>query len=360
MKTILNLQPLTEWLPNTKGPLIIAGPCSAESPEQVFSTAEALSKIPQVVIFRAGVWKPRTHPGTYEGQGIEALEWLKEVKQRFGFRTAVEVARPQHVKACLDAGVDILWIGARTTVNPFLVQEIADALEGIEVPVMVKNPVSPDLPLWIGALKRLNLKGITRLIAVHRGFTSSEERHFRNAPEWRIPIELKSLFKDLPVICDPSHIAGKRSLIRELSQKSLNLGFDGLMIETHIRPEQALSDAQQQITPDALAQMLEGINTTFKMEEDAIASEKLRLLRQKIDRVDLELLENLHLRMKIVQEIGVLKREHHLSVLQAERWKELLTHRLEVAQKLDLDAPFIESLFRLIHSYSAEKQIHTD
>lgn len=357
MKTILNLHPLTDWLPQAKNPLIIAGPCSAESPEQVLATAEALSHLPQVVIFRAGIWKPRTQPETYEGQGAEALEWLKVVRQRFGLLTAVEVARPQHVQACLSSGVDILWVGARTTVNPFLVQEIADALEGTDIPVMVKNPVAPDLPLWIGALKRFNIKGITRLIAVHRGFTSPEERTFRNAPEWRIPIELKSLFKDLPVICDPSHIAGKREWISEISQKSLNLGFDGLMIETHIHPEQALSDAQQQITPEQLAQLLNILQTPSQEEQSVAALEKLRLLRQKIDRVDLELLENLHLRLKIVQEIGALKREHHLSVLQTDRWKELLKHRLEVAQKLDLDASFIEDLFHLIHNYSAEKQL---
>lgn len=350
------------WVPCTNRPMIIAGPCSAESEEQVLQTAREVVKIPGVTVFRAGIWKPRTRPNGFEGVGTAALQWMKRVKAETGLLTAVEVARSQHVYEALKYGIDMLWIGARTTVNPFSVQEIADALQGADVPVWVKNPINPDLQLWIGALERLNRAGVRRLGAIHRGFSTYEKTAYRNSPKWEIPIELKRLAPDIPLACDPSHISGNREAIPALSQKALDLAMDGLMIETHIDPDHALSDSAQQLPPRALREMLERLE--YRKPEGAEnglakrlpGEEILKTLRNEIDQVDSQLLELISRRIEISGKIGQYKKTHKMTILQVSRWQQLLEDRLSQAQKLGLAQDFVRDIYQLIHDQSIKIQ----
>jgi chorismate mutase len=344
------------WLP-TVAPILIAGPCGAESEEQVMETAAGISAIEDVKIFRAGIWKPRTRPNAFEGIGEAALPWLQRVKKEFGLLTCVEVANAQHVEKALKYGVDILWIGARTTVNPFSVQEIADAVRGTRVPVMVKNPIHPELQLWIGAIERINQAGINQLIAVHRGFYNVNKTQFRNDPQWELAIELRTIFPELPLICDPSHIAGKRDLIKKVAQRAIDLGMDGLMIETHTHPEQALSDAAQQITPTQLKQLLSKELVFRKSRtEDKEFADKLTELRHLIDDLDADLMTLLGRRKEIIEKIGQYKKEKDITIFQLQRWMEILKTRSDWAAEKGIDRIFIEKMCQLMHEESIRLQ----
>ena len=337
---------------DAKRPLIISGPCSAETEEQVMATAVALQKI-GVKIYRAGVWKPRTKPGGFEGVGTEALTWLKRVKSELGMYTAVEVANAKHVQEALANDVDILWIGARTTANPFSVQEIADSLVGTDIPVLIKNPVNPDLDLWIGAIERIYNAGIHRIGAIHRGFSSSDKKVYRNLPQWHIPIELHRQLPNLPIICDPSHIGGKRELIASISQQAMDLNFDGLIIESHCTPDKAWSDASQQITPEVLQLILD----TLVIRETNQTTENLTVLRRQIDILDNDLLELLAKRMRVSKEIGTYKKEHNMPILQAQRYDEILKNRIGQAEKMGMDGEFMKTVLRAIHEESIRQQM---
>jgi len=345
------------WLPHEHVPWAIAGPCSAESAKQMLSTARALVKSPHVEVFRAGIWKPRTRPGTFEGVGTAGLEWLAEVKAETGLLTTTEVANTEHVELCLKHGVDILWIGARTTVSPFSVQEIANALRGVDIAVMVKNPINAELGLWLGAIERFYNVGIRKLAAIHRGFSTYIEMEFRNEPNWPIPIELKRVLPNLPLICDPSHIAGNRQLIEPLSQTALDLGIDGLMIESHIDPDSALSDARQQITPQVLCRMLNRLQARSTTITDRELKRKISRLRTEISHVDAKIIEDLAERMKWVEQIGRLKQEHNVPVLQISRWENLLEDHLAKGAKLGLDTDFIKAVFELVHAQAVKRQL---
>jgi chorismate mutase len=336
-------------------PLVIAGPCSAESEQQVMQTAEAL-KLLGVHLFRAGIWKPRSRPNSFEGVGLQGLAWLGRVKRELGMRVTTEVATARHVEQALKQEIDVLWIGARTTVNPFAVQEIADALTGVNVPVMVKNPVNPDLALWIGAIERIYQAGITDLAAIHRGFSSYQPSKYRNAPVWQIPIELKARFQNLPVIVDPSHIGGSRDLIHPLSQRALDLGYDGVMIETHPNPAEALSDAEQQVTPAALAEILYQLQVRKTDYDDAELVNRAEELRLKIDAADHDLIGALARRMALVEQIGEYKKQNNVQVLQLERWKEIFSTRADWANEAGINPAFVEELYKLIHVESIRKQ----
>lgn len=335
-------------------PIIIAGPCSAETREQVLSTAAELSKN-GIKIFRAGIWKPRTKPGGFEGVGAEGLEWLKEVKSTTGMLITTEVATRQHVEAALGAGVDILWIGARTSANPFAMQEIADAIKdsGQDVAVLVKNPVNPDLELWIGALQRIYNAGVRRLGAIHRGFSAYGKHLYRNLPQWHIPIELRRRFPNLPLICDPSHIGGKRELVAPLSQQALDMGFDGLIIESHCEPDCAWSDKDQQVTPEVLNFVL----NTLVHRDSTVTTESLSILRQQIDELDNELLEVLNKRMRVSREIGQYKKEHRMPVLQIVRHDEIMQSRVKLASEMGMDPEFMRTVLSAIHEESVRQQI---
>ncbi|GIV37186.1 MAG: cytochrome c4 [Cyclobacteriaceae bacterium] len=346
---------LTEWINPLKRPLIISGPCSAESPEQLLIIAGRLKKL-GIPIMRAGVWKPRTRPGTFEGRGNEALQWLAQVKQQTGIMIATEVATAQHVEKACQAGVDILWIGARTTVNPFMVQEIADALKGTDKIVWVKNPLNPELALWLGALERINQSGISRLAGIHRGFTPFRQSRYRNLPLWQLPLELKSSCPQLPLIADPSHIAGSRNLIFEVAQRALDLGYDGLMIETHPDPDKALSDSQQQITPETLEQILAQLHTYTPSSDNTVFLNKLEKLREQIDHIDRELIDTLAARMRLAEQIGEYKKENNVAVFQAERWKEIMESRPLWGEQVNLSAEFMRELYRIIHDESIRVQ----
>lgn len=350
----MELKPIT--LPGIcpKRPLVIAGPCSAETRGQVLETAGRLAQA-GIRIFRAGLWKPRTKPGGFEGVGAEGLAWLREVKDTTGMYVATEVATALHVREALEHGIDLLWIGARTTANPFAVQEIADALEGTDVPVLVKNPVSPDLELWIGALERLAGAGIGQLGAIHRGFPSYDRKIYRNAPQWHIPIELHRRIPQLPLLCDPSHIGGSRELIASLSQQAMDLNFDGLMIESHCNPSQAWSDAPQQVTPEALTALL----ARLVIRRETQSTENLDELRRQIDRCDDSLIEILARRMRISREIGTYKKEHAQTILQTERYNEILDKRGAQGQKCGMDDGFIRKVFEAIHEESIRQQMVT-
>jgi chorismate mutase len=352
----LRIEAHSKWVPQNGRPLIIAGPCSAESEEQVLQTARELKKIPGVSVFRAGVWKPRTRPNAFEGIGVPALQWLKKVQKETGLLTAVEVANTNHVYEALKFGVDVLWVGARTTANPFSVQEVADALRGVDVPVWVKNPVNPDLQLWIGALERLNNAGITRLGAIHRGFSTYDKTPYRNAPKWDIPIELKRQIPDIPLICDPSHIAGTREYIRDLSQKALDLAMNGLMIETHINPAKALSDAAQQLRPAELQDLLNHLKFRKAGGDRPGAENLLTALRHEIDMADHQLMEIIGRRHEIVTQIARYKIDHNMTILQVNRWKDLLEDRLEQARQFGVDEEFVTEIFQLIHQASIKLQ----
>jgi chorismate mutase len=359
MKEIqLDIQPLKEWIGSDARPLIISGPCSAENKEQVIQTARALAETGVVKVFRAGLWKPRTRPNSFEGVGKKGLQWLKQVKEETGFLTCVEVATPEHVELSVIAGVDILWIGARTTVNPFSVQEIADALKGIDIPVMVKNPVNPDLKLWLGAIERINSAGIKKIIAVHRGFYSYDSAPYRNAPIWEIPIELMRLCPELPVICDPSHISGNSLLIESVSQKALDLDMSGLMIESHIDPSNALSDKEQQITPAELGKLIAQLIIRSNTTNNSEFINKLAELRFEIDKIDAELIQLLSKRMGIIELIGNYKKENNITILQIKRWNNIIRESLEMGSKLGLSKDFLLNILRLIHEESI--QIQTD
>ena len=356
MKLSLNTTQIENWLPLGEKPLLISGPCSAETEEQLLITAKELAEIRKVHLFRAGIWKPRTRPNTFEGVGEKGLRWLQSVKEETGLLVTTEVANAKHVELCLKYGIDVLWLGARTSVNPFSVQEIADALRGTSIPVMIKNPISPDLNLWIGALERINKAGITKIAAIHRGFSSMERTPFRNVPMWEIPIELKTIFPSLPIICDPSHIAGSRKLIPMISQKAIDLDMNGLMIESHFHPKSALSDSEQQLTPTQLSSILEELiirdsNITNKKFKDEIEQ-----LRNAIDEIDEEVIQNLSLRMDIAERIGEFKKKNKITILQANRWEEIVNQRLKTGLALSLSEEFIRGFLKLIHSESIRKQ----
>jgi chorismate mutase len=356
MKLNLNIQPLNSWIKTGKEPLLIAGPCSAETEDQLVATAHLLKNTGRVSALRAGIWKPRTRPGEFEGIGSIGLEWLKRAKEETGLPTTVEVATAKHVEEALKAGVDILWVGARSTVNPFTVQEIADALKGVDIPVMVKNPVNPDLSLWIGALERINNAGITKLAAIHRGFSSYEKSAFRNEPMWDIAIHLKTLAPELPLICDPSHISGNRELIGYVSQKALDLDMQGLMIESHIDPSVAWTDAKQQVTPTALAELVDRLTLRKPETRDAKVNDKLTELRSNIDKIDDLLIQKIAERMKIAEQIGTYKKDNNITILQVNRWDEILNKRINYGKALNLSAEFTEKLLELIHSESIRRQ----
>ncbi len=333
-------------------PLVIAGPCSAETEEQVLTTARQLASS-GIRIFRAGIWKPRTKPGGFEGVGTEGLSWLQKVKKETGMYVSTEVATQKHVFEALKYGIDILWIGARTSANPFAMQEIADALKGADVPVLVKNPVNPDLELWIGGIERIYNAGIRKIGAIHRGFSSYDQKMYRNLPQWHIPIELKRRIPNLPLICDPSHIGGKRELIAPLSQQAMDLNYDGLIIESHCMPDAAWSDKEQQITPDVLSYVL----NLLVIRETSQTTESLTELRKQIDEIDDELLLILAKRMRISQEIGQYKKEHNMPVLQTVRYDEILEKRITAAEKMGMKAEFMKTVLEAIHEESIRKQI---
>ena len=335
-----------------KRPLVISGPCSAESEEQVMKTARELAKA-GIKIFRAGIWKPRTKPGGFEGIGAIGLPWLQKVKEETGMYTAVEVATKGHVEEALAHGVDILWIGARTTANPFAMQEIADALVGVAIPVLIKNPVNPDLELWIGAIERIYNAGIRKIGVIHRGFSSYDKKVYRNLPQWHIPIELRRRMPSLPIICDPSHIGGKRELIAPLSQQAMDLGFDGLIIESHICPDCAWSDKDQQITPESLDVIL----NTIVIRDETQSTENLTTLRRQIDDLDDQLLELLAKRLRISKEIAVFKKEHSMPVLQTGRYDEIMTKRIKQAEDMGMHGDFVKIILEAIHEESVRTQL---
>lgn len=338
-----------------KKPFIIAGPCSAESEEQVMTTAKALAK-QDVDLFRAGIWKPRTRPNSFEGVGVVGLKWLKKVKEETGLKTTTEVAKAGHVYECLKYGVDALWIGARTTVNPFAVQEIADALEGTDIPVMIKNPINPDLQLWIGGIERIYKAGIRRIAVIHRGFSAYGETKYRNIPRWQIPIELKRLYPDLTVICDNSHICGRRDILAEVAQESMDLNFDGLMTETHPDPDEAWSDAKQQITPAVFGELVAGLKLRKAGLADANVAADLDGLRQKINHIDSELITLLGQRMQVAENIGNYKKENNVSILQPNRWEEILKKATAQGANNGLSEDFISVYLKAVHQESINHQ----
>lgn len=356
MKLNLNIQPLNSWFEALHEPLIIAGPCSAETEDQLLATAHLLADTGKISALRAGIWKPRTRPGEFEGIGSIGLQWLKRAKQETGLPVTVEVATAKHVEEALAAGVDILWVGARSTVNPFTVQEIADALKGVDIPVMVKNPVNPDVSLWIGALERINNAGIRKLAAIHRGFSSFEKTAFRNEPMWELAIQLKTLCPELPVICDPSHICGNRELIPYISQKALDLDMQGLMIESHLDPSVAWTDAKQQVTPAALAELVGRLSIRTPESHDAAFEDKLAELRTQIDKLDDQIIQKMAERMKIAGKIGEYKRDNSVTILQVNRWDEIMHKRSAFARALKLDLNFTTKLLELMHSESIRMQ----
>lgn len=355
MGTDIEITPLFDWIDTQGKPLVIAGPCSAESEEQLLQTAKEIAKIPQVQVFRSGLWKPRTRPGEFEGVGNKGLKWLQNVKKETGLKLAIEVAKPEHVEKALEHDIDIVWIGARTVVNPFSVQEIAEALKGNNIPVLVKNPINPDLKLWIGAIERVYDTGINNIAAVHRGFHYFEKSPFRNAPMWEIPIELKRIAPSLPIITDPSHICGNRELIPTISQKALDFEMDGLMIESHINPDSALTDASQQLTPDTLKTLLNNLVIRGKTIDTEFFS-KFEELRTEIDKLDGELLQILANRLKIIDEIGQFKKENHITILQMKRWVGILEDRLAQGTHLGIKKEFLQALLALIHEESIQRQ----
>lgn len=335
-----------------KKPIIIAGPCSAETEEQVIATARELASN-GVKIFRAGIWKPRTKPGGFEGVGVEGLSWLKKVKEETGMYVATEVATKAHVDAALAAGIDILWIGARTSANPFAMQEIADALAGSDTIVLVKNPVNPDLELWIGAMQRIYNAGIRKIGAIHRGFSSYGKHLYRNMPQWHIPIELSRRMPNLPIFCDPSHIGGKRELVAPISQQAMDMGFDGLIIESHCDPDCAWSDKSQQVTPEVLNYIL----NMLVIRDTKQTTENLNLLRQQIDQIDNELLEILNKRMRISREIGQYKKEHNMQIVQTDRYDSILRSRIKLAEDMGMSGDFMKDVLVAIHEESVRQQI---
>ena len=352
-----NKKELRTWLDDFQlnHPLVIAGPCSAETEEQVLKIAHEL-KDTDATVLRAGIWKPRTRPGNFEGVGALGLKWLQRAKKETGMLTATEVANKDHVKLALEHDIDILWIGARTTVSPFIIQEIADALNGTDKVVLVKNPVNPDLALWLGAIERLYTANIKKLGVIHRGFSTYEKTRYRNNPEWQLPIELQNRFPDLPLICDPSHIAGRRDIIFDICQTALDLNFDGLMVETHYDPDNAWSDAKQQITPSSLIQMMVDLKVRKSTDTEADYTNALNTLRTQIDVVDHQLIEMLGKRMKIADKIGELKKDKNVAILQTKRWNEILGKMILEGEERGLSEEFILRMFKAIHQESINHQ----
>ena len=353
----LDLVPLYGWGMFTEPrPSVVAGPCSAETEEQVMETAKGLKEL-GINVFRAGIWKPRTHPGSFEGVGSEGLKWMQKAKKEYGLKISTEVASEKHVFECLKFGVDLVWLGARTTANPFLVQEIADALKDTDIPVLVKNPVNPDLDLWIGALERLNRAGIKKLGVIHRGFSTFDKIKYRNDPQWQVAVELRSRYPELPFFVDPSHMAGNKDYIREISQRTLDLGFEGLMIESHCNPSVALSDAKQQLTPPELRDLL--YNQIVVREKDSDSpewKENIDQLRAKIDIIDENILYALGSRMKISRQIGEYKKSSNIAILQTSRWDAVLAKVVEKGREYGLSEKFIKNVFNAIHEASVEVQ----
>ena len=347
----LDLQPLNFPSDNMR-PFVIAGPCSAETEEQVMTTAIDLAK-KGCHIFRAGVWKPRTKPGGFEGNGEMALPWLKQVKEETGMLTSTEVATPEHIELALKYDIDILWIGARTTANPFAVQALADSLKGVDIPVLVKNPVNPDLELWIGALERINGSGIKRLGAIHRGFSSYDKKIYRNLPMWQIPIELHRRIPNIPICCDPSHIGGRRDLIAPLCQQAMDLGMDGLIVESHYNPDHAWSDASQQVTPDILDYIL----SILVIRDKVVTTENIVALRKQIDEIDDGIIDLLSKRMRISREIGQYKKEHTMTIVQASRYSEIIEKRGAQGSLMGIGTDCIKQIFESIHEESVRQQI---
>ncbi len=347
----LELSPINLPSDNER-PFVIAGPCSAETEEQVVTTAKQLSE-KGCHLFRAGIWKPRTKPGGFEGKGDEALPWLANVKKETGMLVSTEVATPEHVEKALQHGIDFIWVGARTTANPFAMQALADSLRGVDIPVLVKNPVNPDLELWIGALERLNQAGVKRLGAIHRGFSSYDKKIYRNLPMWQIPIELRRRYPTLPLICDPSHISGRRDLIAPLCQQAMDLGFDGLLVESHCNPDEAWSDSMQQITPEVLDYIL----SLLVIRDETLTTEGITQLRHQIDELDNQLMELLAKRMRVCREIGQYKKEHNMTVLQTQRYKEILDKRGVQGAMCGMSAEFAAKIFEHIHEESVRQQM---
>lgn len=347
----LDLTPLGLPCDNER-PFIIAGPCSAETKEQVMTTAKQLAE-KGCHIFRAGVWKPRTKPGGFEGNGEKALPWMKRVKEETGMLITTEVATPEHIEQAMKYDIDILWIGARTTANPFAMQAIADCLKGTDIPVLVKNPVNPDLELWIGAMERINQAGIKRIAAIHRGFSSYDKKIYRNLPMWQIPIELRRRIPNLPIICDPSHIGGRRELIAPLCQQAMDLGFDGLIIESHCDPDKAWSDAKQQVTPDVLDYIL----SLLVIRDETVTTEGIHELRKQIDELDNNIMDLLAKRMRVCREIGQYKKEHNMTVLQTSRYNEILDKRGAQGSLCGMSPDFIKEVFEAVHEESVRQQM---
>jgi 3-deoxy-7-phosphoheptulonate synthase len=353
----LETSPINEWRGYKGRPFLISGPCSAETEEQVMETAKQLAELNKVSVFRSGIWKPRTRPNSFEGIGIEGLKWLKNVKQETGLMVGTEVANERHVYEALKYDIDMLWIGARTSVSPITVQEISNALNGVDVIVLVKNPVNPELELWIGAIERIAKAGIKRLGAIHRGFSTYEKTSYRNQPNWQLPIELRRRIPDIPMICDPSHIAGSREYIHEISQKALDLNYDGLMIESHIDPDNALSDAQQQLTPNDLKELLSRLILRSPSTSDPRLLDVLGELRQQIDIFDDHLIDLIEQRMKVAETIGQYKKDNNITILQSVRWNEIIKRVLKRGAAKGLSSEMIDAVFKAIHQESINHQM---
>ncbi len=344
------------WLTKEKRPIVIAGPCSAETEAQVLDTGRRIFKTGKVDIFRAGIWKPRTRPGSFEGVGVKGLPWCQKVKELTGMPITVEVAKAAHVDACLAFDIDILWIGARTTVNPFAVQEIADALRGVDIPVLVKNPINPDLALWMGGIERFQKAGIKEIGAIHRGFSNIGEKYYRNRPQWQLPLEFMRRMPDIPMINDPSHICGRRDILQDVGQKAMDMNFDGLMIESHIDPDNAWSDAKQQITPEVLGTMITEMVLREDYENEPEKQSKLEFLRQEINMIDDELINLLSNRMKVARQIGEYKKENNMTILQKRRWNDIIEKSKNQAAKSGLSERFILKFINAIHEESIDQQ----
>ncbi len=356
MSVKMEINPIKTWLPHLDNPLLISGPCSLETEQQALETAKLLAKDKRVFIYRGGVWKPRTRPGSFEGVGSVGLKWLQQVKKETGLPVGTEVANAQHTEEALKADLDVLWIGARSTASPFVVQEIADVLKGSDKPVLIKNPVNPDVQLWMGAIERVYTSGIKNIVAIHRGFTPFRETKYRNYPNWKNVIELRRLMPNLPIICDPSHIAGKREFLFEISQKAFDMGMEGLMLESHIDPSCALSDAAQQLTPSDLGKLLDRLVIRHEVASNPEFENRLDLLRNRIDSIDAELLEMLSSRGAIVKQIGQYKKDHNVTALQINRWSQLMDNRVNLGKNLELNEGFVKTLFQLIHEDSVRMQ----
>ncbi len=356
MQPNLNITPMKDWGLGLNEFTVISGPCSAENEDQVVSTAKAVAESEMVNVLRAGIWKPRTRPNSFEGVGEVGLEWLNAAKEVTGLPIATEVANAQHVEICLKHKVDILWLGARSTVNPFTVQEIADALKGVDIPVIVKNPINPDLQLWIGALERIHQAGIHKLAAIHRGFSSFDKTPFRNIPKWEIPIELKRLCPDLEIICDPSHIAGNRDLIPFIAQKAIDMDMHGLMIESHVQPSIALSDAKQQVKPVDLLRILSELKLRKPDSKNNEFANILEEMRGEIDELDEQLIQALSVRMNIAEKIGEYKRDNDVTILQVQRWGDIIKNRVNIAKALGLSETFMNKFLAIVHEESIRRQ----